>query len=423
MSLGLQSTRIYAVLSLSICFLAFIPPAIAQPPTAPTVNVTPPPAPTVTTFSHDSPPTDLKPGEAADASFNVEVSGGAYDLVKNADGTYSVQNVGQVDVTGSTEIRLPDNASQTLKDHESGHGDLYSEEYNRIAKEETETAFRGFEGMKFSDPDAEAKAAAERDRRLELAAQAIQQKIETLSEKYDNLTKHGTSDTVNTAQGKAQALKERDDAIRAKNDPPQPPGKPTAGNYDPPSLKYDSSTGLLTFDFAGSPLDFSSAGISDPILGATVKIDPMLVVGVGADGRMDLGNSRLTIEKDGTTLLTGTIWEAVYGPSVLPLYGGMMQGYLDLAPWYAEAPGINNAISSGFLDSFGQSLNDPAGAALSRVWFFTDESMFNDTGEVLRDSSSGNMKFGEAVPEPGAAILLITVLAGVWAVRRLAVVR
>jgi len=383
-----------------------------------TVNVTPVPQPTVETFDHNNPPPDLKPGEAADASFDVGVNGAAYGY--SFDGTtITVTSVGAVTVTGTTTIRLPDNANQTLKDHENGHHALSKDEYDRTAKKKGEDAVRGFKGMKFTGEgdtpekrkeSALAKADAERDRRLNRATNSISDQSDTLNKKYDDLTKHGTSDKINTQQGINMAKKERDKAPAAGGNALQPK-KPIAGTNDPPLVRYDSITDKLHFELP-SPLIFTNSGASDAILGAYVSIDPLQVIGVQENGSMHLGTSEMKVTKDGITVLHGYLWEMAYMPSSMDSFAGMIQGYLDIPPAFT-GEGIINDIGSIFLDDYQKILDTETDFLKSTFWFFTDQGIFDNSGYILVTESTGNLKFGIGViPEPSTLLLLGSGLAG-----------
>jgi hypothetical protein len=106
--------------------------------------------PTTETFPPEKPPGDLAEGEAADATPFAAVIGaghlGAWDAATN---TYTVNKVGDIDVSGHTRIRLPTDADDTLKGHEQGHDDLNKSEYDKNAKRKVDEAFKGFNGMKF----------------------------------------------------------------------------------------------------------------------------------------------------------------------------------------------------------------------------------------------------------------------------------
>ena len=135
--------------------------------------------------------------------------------------TYCVTNVG-VTVSGYSTIRLPNDADATLTGHEDGHDRLMKDEYDKNAKTKVEDAFRGFKGACFVGQgatdderfqDAQKQAEQERDKRIDRATAAIAQQMEALNRKYDKLTDHGKSKTVNTAAGEAEAKKERDKAV------------------------------------------------------------------------------------------------------------------------------------------------------------------------------------------------------------------
>lgn len=413
-----RMVKVLVLVSLSIIGLSFyLDTPLARGDDTVTVNVQAIPAPTVTEFPPNNTPADLDPKEAADTKANVKVEGGAFN--GSFDGTkLTITSVGEVTVSGTTKIRRPNNADQTLKDHENGHDDLIKGEYNRTAKKKAEDAMRGFKGMMFvgegntrdeRKASATAKAEAERNARLKKAEKGIFDQIDTLNKKYDDLTKHGTSQTVNTSQGKQMAKKELGLASAAGSNPFIPDSNSAlAGTADPPRVTFDPDTGLLTFDFSGSPLDFSSAGPGDPILGSIISLSPLQLIGPQENGTIHLATSELNVSKDGSDVLHGYLVEAAYMPSTLPGFAGMIQGYLDVPPAFTGA-GINNTIGSGFLSDYQAQFDDEVSAKRSTLWFYTDQMLFDNSGNILSLSSEGTFKFGiAAVPEPSSLVLMVS---------------
>lgn len=378
-----------------------------------TVTVQPMPAPTIQTFDPQMPPDDLAEDDAADAQPFVQAAvpnfSGPFDGT-----TLTIDTVSGVTVSGSVTLRLPTDASAALKSHEQGHYDLNKDEYDRTAKTKVENAMRGFKGMTFTgvgataaerQKSAEDQASAEATRRSLAAAQAILDQMHTLNTKYDELTDKGRSQTVNTAQGKEMAKKELGLAAAAGTTPLTPDSRgPVAGTAEPPELTFDPVTLQLSFNLANSLLDFSSAGASDPILGATLSLSPLQMIGPQENGTIQFATSEFHLSQGGVDLLHGHFIETAYMPSTLPGFAGMIQGYLDVPPAFTGA-GINNAIGSPFLSSYQTALDDAASAGRSTLWFFTDRPLFDSSGNVLSTSSTGELKFGIGVPEPSSAVL------------------
>jgi len=396
----------------------------------PTINVAPLPSTTTTTFDPKNPPADLKKNEDAHTEIDVQARGGRFDLTSSDGTNFTISNIDPIDISGSITIELPTDAPAQLKSHESGHDRLDRFEYNRTALAKATAAFRGFAGMVFkgvgSTPqerlaDAEKQANAEQNRRLDQAAHGIKDQSNTLGDKYDTLTKSGTSKTESSAQGEADAKKELKLAF-APGSVPLTPGLTevytTIGTSDPPTVTYNPLTAQLSFDFHSSPVDFSTKGGTDPILGALLAASPLQVIGLQANGTMQLATSNFSISKDGVDVLQGFVIEAAYMPSTLPGFGGMIQGYLDVPPPFTGA-GINNTIGSPFLDSYQSALDDPTTAHLSTFWFYTNQPLFDSNGAVLTTFSAGVLKVGmaQSVPEPtGLALFGIGVVA--CAIRR-----
>jgi hypothetical protein len=396
------------------------PLAIANDGDTVKVNVQPIPAPTVKTFPPNNPPPDLDPKENAKTKANVKVEGGAFNA--SFDGTnLTITSVGEVTVSGTTEIMLPtaaeppSDADKNLKDHEYGHDDLAKEEYNRSAKKKAEDAMRGFKGSKFKGEgktpterrdSALAKATADRDARKQRAQNGIFDQMNCLNTKYDDLTNHGKEGT--TAGGKEGAKKERDQAKNAGTFLPIPDPRGALAATTGGVVSYDPLTGLLAFELSTSPIAVTSGGPLDPILGASVSLSPIQLIGVQTNGTMHLATSEINIMQMESIVLHGYLWELAYTPSSLPGFAGMIQGYLDIPPTFTGA-GIDNVIGSGFLTQYQALLDDPDTVRRSTFWFFTDQALFDTAGNVLATSSTGVITFG--APEPSTLLLLCSGLA------------
>jgi hypothetical protein len=177
----------------------------------PVVTVSAPAVPVVKEFDPANPPIKLDNGAAARTYFTVHVTARYGFKFK---GTKLTITGVPVEIAATTTIYLPRNAAQDLKEHEYGHADLHASEYTRAAKREGLAAFAGFIGMTFlgqgatfeeQEADAHKQAKAELSKRLEQAEDGIFESGVTLNEKYDELTEHGTSRTVSSAQGKLLA--------------------------------------------------------------------------------------------------------------------------------------------------------------------------------------------------------------------------
>ncbi len=374
-------------------------------------------------FDPAHPPADLAGGEAADATPFVEVAGAAHS--GSWDGAeYVVKKVDPVTARGHTRIRIPTNADATLAGHEAGHDALNKNEYDKNARRKIDEAFKGFNGMKFKGEgatDAErqasalAKATAESDKRKLQAQDAIQAQMHTLGEKFDTLTSHGTSATTNTAEGKKQAIAERDKA----------PDADMQGNLPSSHDPFASGTGRAIFDAAGSRIALAGAGTQalvqqtsfagDPLVNRGLfQIDPLVVIGLTDSGAVHLSDTslRLIDATTGRTLMTAFLFEVAYKPSTLPDFAGMVQAYLDLPPDFTGA--LDNFIGSPSLDGLAQAAN---AGRMTTFWFFAQDDLFDANGKPVADSN-GLAMIGVAVPEPGALALVAAALAGLWLARR-----
>ena len=378
----------------------------------PTVTVTPPPTPTTTTFDPTHPPSDLHRGEAADTTSEVGVQGGPYGESFDGNKTVTIKNVGQVTTDISNTIRLPTDANDPLKQHEQGHADLNSFDYTAKAQQKVQDAYRGFVGMTFTgagttpeerQADALKQADAERDRRNDAAAKGIQSQLDTLGKKYDDLTTHGTSNTVNTAQGQDMAKKELKLASAAGQSSFRPGSGPgVAGTADPPSVSYHPTSSLLSF--SSGRVDFSGSGMTDSLLGASITVSSMVSIGLQSNGTIHLGDAELNIQKNGQLLLHGYLIEAAYMSSSVPGFAAMIQASLDIPPDFTGT-GINNSVGSPVLATLKDYIG--TGDRLPMFWFYINQPLFDANGQSATLSSEGVMKFGIPVAEPSTATLVL----------------
>ncbi len=372
----------------SLLFLALLTVSAATASAG--VTVTPWGPPDITEFPPDNPPPDLPPGEDADATAWIGWSGGAVGGSWNpADSTFTVTSLGDITLTGHTDIRVPSNADSALRAHESGHDSLNHYEYDQNAKKKVEDAMRGFTGMKFKGKgatnaeraaDALAQAQAERDRRMQAAMDAIFRQMNVLNSTYDGLTDHGTSETVNTAQGITQAIAEHCVAPPAGQDPLVPDGsKSNCAALGGSQGFFDEAVGSLVV--VGPGLINEAQFPTDPIVGrGAVHVQHFLLIGAQENGTVHLADTYVQIVDTvtGDSLLDGYLAEAAYMPANVPGYLGMIQAYLVIPPPWAH--GIENTIGSPFLA--GMEAANMAGE-LTTVWLYSPLPLFDLLGNPL----------------------------------------
>lgn len=417
-------TRHLKRLCASVVFLWSLVPATAAAVGADT-NVTPLPDPTVQTFDPNNPPSDLGAGEKADAKTTVSLSGTFSTGFNNQTKKFFVKDVDPVEVSGQTVIRQPNNADDDLKKHEQGHHTLSKNEYDQRAAKKVADALCGFKGMMFMGAgntfqeraaDAEKQAQAEYDRRLKRAKDAIESQMKTLSAKYDSLTDHSKSPTVDTDKGIKEALKERDRAPGAGSNLWRPDrGQPFA-MVSFPTLLYDNATDVMTFN--DNLLFNAAADATDPLLGTgEALVGPIITIGPQLNGTVHLSDTTFSIidSTNGDVLLNAFLFELAYMPSSLPEFPGMIQGYLDIPPPFA-AQGLSNTIGSPFLDGLQQA---SLANETTSFWFYTHEPVFDAEGRPLlgEGGTTGQLVAGIASPEPGTLSLFGLGLLGL-AIRR-----
>jgi hypothetical protein len=173
----------------------------------------------------------------------------------------------------------------------------------------------------------------------------------------------------------------------------------------------------LSFDLSSSSITHAGADPFDNLLGGTLDLASMQVIGVQEDGTMHLATSRLTVSKSGANVLHGYVVELAYMPSSVPGYAAMIEGYLDVPPADTGA-GIQNGLGSSFLAGYQQALDDADAVRRSTFWFFSDQPLFDAAGNIVGTSSTGKLVFGVALPEPSARLLLLSGAAVVMCRRR-----
>ncbi|MBI3321428.1 MAG: PEP-CTERM sorting domain-containing protein [Candidatus Omnitrophica bacterium] len=388
-------------------------------------NVTPLPDPTVQTFDPNTPPGDLGAGEKADAKTTVSLSGTFSTGFNNQTKKFFVKDVDPVEVSGQTVIRQPNNADDDLKKHELGHHTLSKDEYDKRVAKKVADALSGFKGMMFMGAgntfqeraaDAEKQAQAEYDRRLKRAKEAIESQMKTLSAKYDSLTDHSKSPTVDTDKGVKEAIKERDRAPGAGSHLWRPDREKPFAAVSGPTLLYDPATDVLIF--SGHLLFDTAADATDSILGTgEAVVGPIIAIGPQLNGTVHLSDTIFDVidSTSGDVLLNAFLFELAYMPSSLPEFPGMIQGYLDIPPPFA-AQGVSNTISSPFLDGLQQA---SLANEITSFWFYTNQPVFDAEGRPLlgKGGTTGELVAGVATPEPGTLALFGLGLFG-FAVRR-----
>ncbi len=371
-----QHHAVFSIFIVAAVSLLFVSAVIAG------VNVTTSwGSPQVETFDPANPPGDLADNGQADATSDVGYGFGFKGAYSN--GKFKVTDV-NVTVTGHTHIREPNNCDPNLHAHEMGHNTLNQHEFDQNTQRKFEEAMQGIEDMEFvSDGNSTAveKAQAEIDRRCRRALDALQQQIDTVNIKYDDITDHGRNEEPNSAEGVAEAIREKENAAE--------PGDVNVTPRDANSAPAGTGIGGILIDpnehiKIPTPIPLSDANDPcDAVNGrGAAEIDKMIVIGMQGNGTLHLSDAVLTVidmADPCTTLLKGLIFNPAYMPSNLPGYQGMIQGYLDIPPsWYGG--GIDNTIGSGWLDRMQQAADD--GEYLC-FWFYSNDQLFDDEGNRL----------------------------------------
>lgn len=181
-------------------------------------------APRVQEFDPKHPPADLpmlaaRHAALADARPFVFWEGGAVIGDWNAaTRTLTLAGVEKVTISGGSEIRLPADVAPAVREHEGGHDALNALEWNESARKSAEQAAAGLVGRTFAgegndnmarSADAWKKAEAERDKQFNDALAQLLERMGRLGDRYDALTDHGRSRTVDTTHGVAATWRER----------------------------------------------------------------------------------------------------------------------------------------------------------------------------------------------------------------------
>lgn len=356
----------------------------------------------------------LKPGEAGAAVYKVDANfryrGSA------AGGKVTITGVDAV-VSGSTVIYLPSGATQQLIDHENGHDTLYREEYANNAQKKVSQSIANLVGSQYAN-EADAVAAitsAVKNR----GTGSIKQQMDISVAKFDRVTNKGNNDLVDPTTGKVVDTPAGIAMTRAEwaKAPPagQAPGKPAenkpqaATAPDPARVFFDQTTSRLSF---GGDLDLKYTSTAlDPITErGLLQVDSLIAIGPLENGGIHLSDTVLRIidQQSNETLLIAYLLQVAYLPSSLPGFSGMMQGFLDIPPDFAE--GIRNTIGSEFLAAMSAA---SARGEQTSFWFFADQPLFDQRGDSLigQTGVSGSAKIG-IIAEPATLVLVV---AAYWA--------
>ena len=347
----------------------------------------------------------LKPGEDAVAVAEVE-SVPSYAFTGSEEGGDIKLKTVEITIKGNTVIHVPTDADQKLRDHEHGHDDLYRNEYaEQAAKMSTEAVQKLFERTfgSFEELDN-----AINDAIHDHGLAPLKRNMEIANEKYDRLTKHGTDSEIDHTQGVALTKQERAAAPPAGKTKTGPDLSQQSGATGPESVhvSLDPESGAL--QFGGDLLIAHALDPVDPIIGRGLfEIEPLLIIGPTESGAIHLSDTAFLIRDSSTgeALLDGFLLELAYRPASLPGFAGILQGYLDIPPDFAD--GIANSINSELLAGLG--LLRDAGA-LTGFWLYTDAPLFDAVGNPLLpvEGVRGMMRIGVAmVPEPATWALFL----------------
>ena len=162
----------------------------------PKVEIVPWPAPAIEAFDPDRPPADLS-NPAGGESIAAVIADGV-QIRGNWNGSALV-------ITGITSVRVagmePSSGASrqtALTRHELGHDALFRWCFEHEAPALFDDAFRGLPSVYTSatSEGALARATSEVKSRMEKALGALMNRINALNNTFDDLTKHGASETV-----------------------------------------------------------------------------------------------------------------------------------------------------------------------------------------------------------------------------------
>ena len=229
--------------------------------------------------------------------------------------------------------------------------------------------------------------------------------LNTLNEKYDELTDHGrgksndpksgkfldtNTGTAEDAGGKRQGAEGRSTG-RCTNS-----AKPWGARHSTrrSSSSYESEHARI-WRRPGTHVGLRNP--ADSVLGrGRVQIDPIVVIGLQENGKIHLSDTASGSGWSRTTagvLMDAFLFELAYMPSSLPGFAGMIQGHLDIPPPFAG--GINNTIGSDYITAMQAA--SLAGEPTT-FWFFVERPLFDAQGMFLigNEAVVGSLKFGVA---------------------------
>jgi hypothetical protein len=398
------------------------------------VTVTPWQPPSVEWFNPKFPPPDLGK-DGGDCVGKVEWTGGdPLGSYSDVDSTYILNSIGDVELTGSSHIRLPTTADSVLVDHEDTHDRLFKYEYDKRAKKKMEAAIRRLTGRVFKGEgatgllrvaNAKNKARAARDSALGEATLSIKRQMSFLGDVLDIFTEHGTSGTCTSTAAESLAMGKWAKA---------PPAGTTQKTQDPTKKKvkgapvdrfmYLDPDRLLAFAGAGTIAETTDP--ADPILGrGRVTLEPFAVIGPLEDGSTYLSDTRLMIldTPTGDTLLVAYVLEAACVTTGTAGEEATVQAHLAIPPLWAG--GVRNTIGSQFLGEMGVASETNEETTL---WLHAPLPLFDSTGVCLIPvggvPATFTIGFGwpptnsvEDAPSPKAARLAVSPQPGTGAVR------
>jgi hypothetical protein len=352
----------------------------------------------------------MDPNEDADAqpkagSPQLGGSSGVFD-----DPNYQIDKV-KVDVTGYTGIREPNDCDPNLHEHELGHDKLNKNEWEKNAKKKYEKELEGLDKEKFKGEgatakdrkkDAQKKAWAEYQRRLNAAWQKILAQMKVVNAEYDKLTHHdGDSILITWAIEKAKENVDKGGGASGaggenKNIRPRETGKLQSGSGIGGISSDPCSLSKLTLN---PPITLSDANCrgqaGDTIEGrGIVEFDGLMPIGKMKNGVIEMTDTTLRITDaldPGVVLLTAYIIDPQYRPSSNPAYQSMIQGYLSIP--LAPAECVNNVIASVWLEEMQAAAE--ANEYLS-FWFYPAEELYDENANWLHgpDSVPGELVLG-----------------------------